>query len=229
MGGRGAYPTQSSGCPSFTAAPPHTLSFNATIQLHAVGVPKVRRTHAASQPLTTHMDIAHRPAQPPTGAAFWPIGCSIRASGRPPGPSAPPERRPHDWRERQEEKLVAPKGTLPPRRAGWFQQLTGMYRWCWIRCRRRPRAPKTSRASGADIVTPAEAVEAPRTHQERDLARRRNGPAHSAASLVPRRHVPRVPRCGALLGRTDPLRHCNGRCAAGLHSRTSILSAPPAA
>ena len=94
-----------------------------------------------------------------------------------------------------------------------------MYRRCRTQCRRRTCTPNTSRASGVDIVTPAAAVEAPRTHQERDLARRRNGPAHSAASLVSRRHVPRVCRCGALLGCRDPLRHCNGRCAAGLHSR----------
>ena len=34
---------------------------------------------------------AHHSAHHPTGAAFWPVSGSIRASGRPPAPSAPPE------------------------------------------------------------------------------------------------------------------------------------------
>jgi hypothetical protein len=84
MSGRVSYPTQSSACPLFAAAPPHTLSFNATIKLQAVRLSIERCTHTTSQPLAARMDIAHRPAQPPTGAAFYPISCSIRASGRPP-------------------------------------------------------------------------------------------------------------------------------------------------
>ena len=83
-------------------------------------------------------------------------------------------------------------------------QLPGMNRWCRIRCRRCPRAPRASRACGADIATPAEAAgstqNAPRTRSRTS----RNGPAHSAASLVSRRHVPRVPRCGGLPGSSAP-------------------------
>ena len=83
---KGVISDSESACPSFAAAPPHALSFNATIKLQAVRLSIKRCTHTVSQPLAARMDIAHRPAQPPTGAAFYPISCSIRASGRPPRP-----------------------------------------------------------------------------------------------------------------------------------------------
>jgi len=94
---------------SFAAALPHVPSFNASIQLQVVRVSIERRTRAASQPLTAHIHTTHHPAQPPTGASFLPISCFIRTSGRPPGPSATPERRPQtgeksikkSWRCRQ--------------------------------------------------------------------------------------------------------------------------------
>ena len=186
-------------------------------------------THTTSPPLAARMDIAHRPAQPPTGAAFYPISCSIRASGRPPRPICTARATSSRLARETRRKSCGAERHRTVEARGVFSTAAGMYRRCLTRCRRRTRTPNTSWASGVDIVTPAAAVEAPRTHQERDLARRRNGPAHSAASLVSRRHVPRVCRCGALLGCRDPLRHCNGRCAAGLHSRASILCAPPAA
>ena len=103
--------TQSTGCPLFTGTPPHTLSSSGTIQLQAVRLLIERRTRAASKPLVAHIHTRHHPAQPPTGASFSPISCAIRASGRPPRPSVPPERRPHSdrCRKRRVKVFVVPK------------------------------------------------------------------------------------------------------------------------
>ena len=46
MGGTSACSTQTNGGRSFAFTPPHTLSFNVTIQLQAVRLPIERRMHA---------------------------------------------------------------------------------------------------------------------------------------------------------------------------------------
>ena len=95
-----------------------------------------------SQPLTTRVHIAHYSTQQPIGTSFWPISCSIRARGHPPGPSTPPERRP--GRDEYLKKLAVSTDALPFMRAAVSNQLPRMNRWRRIRCQRRPRAPGTS-------------------------------------------------------------------------------------
>ena len=155
---------------SFAAALPHVPSFNASIQLQVVRVSIERRTRAASQPLTAHIHTTHHPAQPPTGASFLPISCFIRTSGRPPGPSATPERRPQTG----EKSMAVSTDALPSMRAAVSNQR--MDRWQQIRCQRRHASSANARrACGVDIATPALAAERekepPRGERERERER----------------------------------------------------------
>jgi hypothetical protein len=110
---------------SFAAALPHVPSFNASIQLQVVRVSIERRTRAASQPLTAHIHTTHHPAQPPTGASFLPISCFIRTSGRPPGPSATPERRPQTGEKSIKKEVGGVDRRLAVHARGSFQPEDG--------------------------------------------------------------------------------------------------------